>query len=477
MANLLETYKNRLAVADKVYSGTHGGKRLPESKKIATAKLLENVNRFLNEAFDNSVGTQRSDLGLWKKFCLNLTNVVNPNLIADELVLTQPLSSMSGYVTYVKYSYGSNKGTTTQGTTINDPFRLGAVDKNYSSAIVAGETKVAGTASTAYSAKLNWSPVIANTVDVVVGSAEYKDKGDGKLYLVTAGEITSTEVGTINYKTGDIALTATYAPTVNPVVNYSYDNVVIPQNDIPIINASVESIPLVAKARRVAIFYSQMAEFQAKQDYGFSLGDRLAEKGAAQLAYEIDTEVTDLLDKTAGVANAELKWTKKLPIGVSMRDHYASFAEKIEKGKQIIYDRTRRFAPTYMLIASDVLPVLAFVDGYKSDNATTVNGPYKAGTFNGLGVYVTPNIASGRYLLGVNGNDMMTSVAVYAPYMSIVPTQLLQYADGGTNQGFSTLYALEVLNADLIVAGEVTNDANTTVFNTEESPVFTKEVQ
>ena len=40
--------------------------------------------------------------------------------------------------------------------------------------------------------------------------------------------------------------------------------------------------------------------------------------------------------------------------------------------------------------------------------------------------------------------------------MPIVPTQLLQYADGGTSQGWSTLYDLKVLNEDLIVAGEIT---------------------
>ena len=39
--------------------------------------------------------------------------------------------------------------------------------------------------------------------------------------------------------------------------------------------------------------------------------------------------------------------------------------------------------------------------------------------------------------------------------MPIVPTQLLQYADGGTSQGFSTLYDLKVLNKDLAVKGKV----------------------
>ena len=39
--------------------------------------------------------------------------------------------------------------------------------------------------------------------------------------------------------------------------------------------------------------------------------------------------------------------------------------------------------------------------------------------------------------------------------MPVVPTQLLGYSDGGMSQGFSTMYALEILNPDLIVAGKI----------------------
>lgn len=46
--------------------------------------------------------------------------------------------------------------------------------------------------------------------------------------------------------------------------------------------------------------------------------------------------------------------------------------------------------------------------------------------------------------------------------MPVVPTQLLQYADGGTSQGFSTLYDLKLLNANLLVAGQITETVNLT---------------
>ena len=134
--NLLETYSKRLNVSESVHAKAHGGEGLSNNKKMAIAMVLNNTNRFMNEAFSNSVGTQRADLGMWKKFCLNLTTVALPNLIAHDLVLVHPMSSMSGYITYVKYTIGSNKGESRRGEVINDPFRLGKVDVNYTSSKV-----------------------------------------------------------------------------------------------------------------------------------------------------------------------------------------------------------------------------------------------------------------------------------------------------------------------------------------------------
>lgn len=71
MANkLFEAYKNRLALSESFFAKTHAGERMDNSRKMATAICLNNINNFMNEQFDNSVGTQRADLGLWKKFTL-----------------------------------------------------------------------------------------------------------------------------------------------------------------------------------------------------------------------------------------------------------------------------------------------------------------------------------------------------------------------------------------------------------------------
>lgn len=415
--SLFEAYKNRLAVANTVYGKMHNGEGMSQNRKLVTAKCLENVNRFMNEAFDQSVGTQRSDMGMFKKFAMNLTTVALPNLIAHDLVIVHPMSSMSGYITYIEYQYASKKGATNRGDMISNPFGFGNVDPDFTAAKVV-ETIAEG------QTELAWGPVVEGSVELFADGA----------WTAVEGE---------------------YAPKAGDKVRYQYDNVVIPQNDIPMIKAEMKSISLVAKARRIAVYYSQIAAYQAKTDYGVDLGDQLAEKAVGELSYEIDTEITNMLVENAA-EDAELVWSKTLPVGVSKAEHYEGFAEILEIAKQKIYDATKKFAPNYVICASNLLPVLSVVKSWHAAPAGQINGPYFAGTINGLKVFVTPNIEAGKFVVGCNGNDMMSSAAVYAPYMAIVPTQLLGYADGGMSQGWSTLYDLKMLNKSLLVAGRVT---------------------
>jgi hypothetical protein len=230
----------------------------------------------------------------------------------------------------------------------------------------------------------------------------------------------------------------------------------VPAKEIPAIGPRMKHIPLVAEPRRIAVRYDQITAFQAKTDYGFSLDKQIAEQACGELAYEIDTEIVAMLKDGAGEALTELTWSKTLPVGVSKFEHYNGFLEVVEMAKAIIYDRTKKLHPNYMVIASDVLPVLRFVNGFNAAKSAKMNGPYKVGELDGMNVYVSPLMGSGEFFLGLNGNDMMSSAGVYAPYMAIVPTQLLGTPDGGLAQGFSTWYAKALLNKNLLVAGKVT---------------------
>lgn len=70
MATLLEKYSQRLAVSDNTFAKSHNGAKMDSTRKLMVAACLENTNKFLSESFNNSVGTQRADMGEFRKFAL-----------------------------------------------------------------------------------------------------------------------------------------------------------------------------------------------------------------------------------------------------------------------------------------------------------------------------------------------------------------------------------------------------------------------
>lgn len=308
----------------------------------------------------------------------------------------------------MQFKAGSNKGGVNQNDLFNDPFRLGDMNEsrvNYTGAAVVESFTGDGT-ETEFS--VTWSPA-AKLVKVLVDSVEVP------VEATTSGAVTAGKVQLKGQK-----VTFGTAPTNGKEIRvaYEYDNVVIPQNDVPQLTASLEGIELAAKARRVGIYYSQLAAFQAKTEMGVDLGEILATQACAELSYEIDTEVVNLLVTNANATHADMRWNKRLPLGVSKRDHYAGFAEIIELGSQHIYDATKKHAANYMIASSSLKPILTLMDGWKPASSAKINGPYFAGELNGIKVYISPAVAAGTFVLGYNGGDMLTSAAVYAPYMA-----------------------------------------------------------
>lgn len=62
--SLLEAYSKRINIAESVYKKANNGKAMDNHRKLVVARCLANTNKFLNEAFDSTIGTQRSEMGL-----------------------------------------------------------------------------------------------------------------------------------------------------------------------------------------------------------------------------------------------------------------------------------------------------------------------------------------------------------------------------------------------------------------------------
>ena len=434
--NLLETYSRQLKVAEAYVAKNFDGKQISANTQLTTAVLLDNTNRWMTESM-NTQATQRSDLGDWKKFCLNLTNIAVPSLIANDLVIVHPMTSYSGSVAYLEYVSKTDKGDIKKGDVFNGVFGLGM----HSEARAAFTSQVI-IENVGSDGKVALTPM---------ATGKFEGEKDAKVILPS---------GEVKFITAAELKAGVEAGSKVAYFSEEFQMEHVPAQDIPTIGPRMNRIALVAEPRRIAVRYDQITAFQAKTDYGFSLDKQIAEQACGELAYEIDTEIVEMLAQGAKEGGVALTWDKALPVGVSKFEHYNGFLEVIEQAKAIIYNRTKKFHPNYMVIAADVLPVLRFVNGFTAVKNAKMNGPYKVGELDGLNIYVSPALASGEFFLGLNGSDMMSSAGVYAPYMAIVPTQLLGTPDGGLAQGFSTWYAKALLNKNLLVAGQITGESN-----------------
>ena len=428
--NLVETYKRRIAVSEKVYAKSHENAAISENLKNTIARCLANTSAFLGEAFAPTAATQRSDMGEFKKFTLDVTTCVLPNLIASDLVITKPMASFTGFVQYIEFVSGDAKNGVEAGRLFNNPFALGKMDsarEGYTAGGVAEEVTLDGEGK----ATLSWHPIYSGFKPEVVGES-------------------GASVEVLDAATGAIKVTGASGSVK---IKYVWNMIDIPQPNLPHLKARIGHVTLEAKPRRIAIEYSQMAAFQAKHEMGVDLGKMLADQAVSEISYEIDTEVVTLLHESAP-EDVELVFNKRKPNGISLAEHYEGFSVTVAKASQVIYDRTGKHAANYMICASSILPILGLMRGWKAIDGKRV-GPYLAGSLNGLKVYVSPALEPDTFVCGFNGDDLMTSAAIFAPYMAIVPTQLLGFADGGMSQGFSTLYDVKLLNKALLVKGHV----------------------
>ena len=126
---------------------------------------------------------------------------------------------MSGYITYIEYTRSTAKGATKGGELIANPFELGKPDVNYTGATVVEKATEAG--------KTKW-----NAMGCFDGEGKFHE---GKVLMADGTVKAIAEIAE-----GD-------------EFTYIYNNVVVPQDKLPAIKAEMKSIPLVAKARRIAV--------------------------------------------------------------------------------------------------------------------------------------------------------------------------------------------------------------------------------
>ncbi len=431
----LKLYERYISAADRAKKKV--GKTMTLEQKLALSQVLSNTQKRLNEA------TNSSNIPS-KTFFMDMLTAVVPNLIATDIVSTQALEAKAGMVSYLRFTYGSDKGQTQAGQMFNNSLYTGNSDPYYTSRTIKDEVVIDGV-------NFDYTPILPNTVVVVTPSGDmYKDDGTGNLINLANGGAT---VGSINYATG--AFTCATA-TDGTLATYDYNNEQVPDLKVPEINMSLAQIPVYAKSRKLTAYWGFDAAYDLKQQYGTEILDVMSTQAAGEIAHEIDTEIVLNLYKLAA-AGPELTWNKIPPHGVNVIDHYDSFWVKLTEGAKQIFAATQRIQPNFIVCGTNVSAVIECMRNFDGTGSSDAVGPHFIGTLGGrYKVYVVPRMDADTFVMGYKGTNFLETGFIYAPYIPIATTDVLMPADFRGQQGYATSYGIKMINGKMYLKGRVT---------------------
>lgn len=468
-----EQCKNKLHLAEVFHKRT-----IPQEVKNTAAVVLRNtINAY--EAVSglsggNSGVAQTNPISSYKNYIIKLSTLGIPALDVYDWVATEPMATANTQILFTKYVRMSNKGISQKGDIIADPFgiyyrgshtdanRVDATDPNYQAAATV-DAFVNGNVTTAQNFNLRWTPVRKGTVKVVSGTVSLDDATATETTTVTGYDKTYTATGitvSINYSTGAIQITLSTASTANIIVNYDYDNVYLPANDIPTYGAVVEAIPMTAKPHKVRIAFDALSNLIYKNDYGIDIAKELPKKAVEDYMYSIATEVSNAIIENAPTSIYTLNWGLNVQAGW-IAQHYASFGSVLAAAQAAITKVTKIFAGNRCFIGSALVPVVMACPGWKGVDTEGKLGTQLIGTLGNLKIYYKQDMDDYTYVVFAKGKGTEYCVGLLGMYMaalpaSIVPTQLLEFADGLNEQGFYALYDFKIINPMLSVKGRVT---------------------
>ena len=440
-----EQMKSKIRAAEMLHR-----RQFSQEVKNTSAVILKNTISVL-ESYEgigsNSAVAQMNPVGSYKNFIIKVASLGIPALDVFDWVAVESMATANSQVLFTRYVRMSNKGQSKQGDVVSDPFgiyyrdvngeRENAVDANYSSELVVEEVKIESSKAT-----LKWLPV-REVVSVVSGGAVLAEGTD---YDIADGVIT---------------LKGSHASDLSAVVTYRWDNKHLPAEDLPTFGAKVEAIPLVAKPHKLRIVFDALDNLIYKNDYNIDISKELPKKAVEDFMFSIATKVSNEIVAKAPTSQYTMPFSLAAPDGW-IAQHFAAFGLVLNAAAAAITKVTNIYAGNRCFIGSALVPVVMGTPGFKAADTEGKLGTQLIGSIGNLKIYYKPDMDSYTYVVFSKGQGTELSVGVLGIYLaalpaSIIPTQLLEFADGMNSQGFYSLYDYVHINPMLSVKGVVTH--------------------
>lgn len=404
--------------------------------RSCTAVLLEN-QRLINES-----STDSGDVAQFKRISIPLVRRIYPQLIANKVVSVQPLLGPTGLVYYLRFRYGSNKGSVRGATKSGFPTddanslqQLASGDANlsvyYSHQFVENETHTdAGGTTTAVT--VEHTPVLAGTMTGTI----YDGATAVQTFVVAqSGTFTFSDIGTpspkvtagsLDLTTGEVELTWNSDPSANSVV-VSYEYNMECNQDLPEVNLVVESEEIAAKTRKLKAVWSYEAQQDLRSQHNLDAEAELTAVLAQEINLEIDREVLSDLRNNAGTVAS---WDFNTALGDTIKEKYESLYVKVVEVSNVVHRKTLRGGCNWIVTSPEVASIFETATaGFApapSETFTSSLGIQYVGTVNNRWrLYKDPLFPSGQLLMGYKGDSYMDSGYFYCPYVPLTQTPVV----------------------------------------------------
>jgi hypothetical protein len=495
------------------------------------AILLENQARqLISEVSQTGTATGAEE---WSGVALPLVRRIFAEIAAKDFVSVQPMNLPSGLVFYLDFKYGTDQpGFNTTNTTYeqnnsvfgitNQTFdaeqglygagRFGYSTNDYTASLSTTITS-ASWADCNYSAPLSASVAADEmkrvTVDMnttnhdVEGVRSFYISGSGieAYYPANTMPVTSAGAASTRYVTfmcsgsaSTVLVKYSKAPlaydrgdfqaqgdpawgsgTTGPDKYAPGTSVGANALDIPEINVSLRSEPIVAKTKKLKAVWTPEFAQDLNAYHSIDAEAELTSMLSEYISMEIDLEILDMLIlnaittdywsakigtvHTGQTTNGESNFTSQdLQSGYALKytqqTWFQTLGTKLQKISNKIHQKTMRGGANFMVCSPDIATIIESIPGYAADTDGNqmqfAMGVQKVGLLNNrFTVYKNPYMKENIILMGFRGSQFLECGAVFCPYVPLIMTPLVYDSTNFTpRKGVLTRYAKKIVRPE-----------------------------
>ena len=478
--------------------------QMPYNRKV-TAVLLENQMQHLKDLNEDTLST---NTGYFTKYVFPILRRVWPNLIANQIVSVQPMTSPVSGIFYYEKKYTDRKGTKIppngQSGNPNDGDWNGQLESGdnmqqnfgryYSSEFIdydvvcTAATAVATLADTTIAGvtrKTDWSPIRDNGVQgqrtfSVKAFYNVVDNAATGVVAVTAtmnasgnlidNQGASKVVGTFNIATGawtinafdETGVASTFIAGEAIYFQYYVNWELVYQTagaKIPSVSLDITLHTVQAESRKLKARWTVEAVDDMRALHGMEVESEIVSTFSNEVMLEVDREIIDNLI-TGAQHTGTYAYDDSVP---GEMESIRQLLTKVSAMSARIHKTSGR-APANFIVAPPAVVALMDQLSTHGDYASieqnvrpTSYGPMTAdygisrvGTLlRKWAVYSDPFMDESKILVGLKGNNFLDSGYVYAPYVPLQVTPTFMDPDDFTfRKGVRTRYATKMLRSE-----------------------------